>query len=291
MGDIGTNAPAHFNCLMAIVLGSTVVTEIFVSGIIHYADVWVAMAVFPYLLPFVFLAWYCHWVRYHRMRDLLLCAIWPFALSVVAGPLVEIAGRSSFPLVDGALARIDGYTFQTVTVVRWLQHFPPLSSAFDAVYVFLSPPLVLAPLLVTNFCRQPNAARRYIVSVTIALVLTTLLFALWPAAGPWTVEGFRPNEVQAAAESHLLALKLHHPVPGTARSAGIVSFPSFHTIIAVLAASALWNIRWIRWVGLVVCVGICLSTVTTGWHYVIDVLGGLGVAFAAWAAAVRLIRD
>jgi membrane-associated phospholipid phosphatase len=35
----------------------------------------------------------------------------------------------------------------------------------------------------------------------------------------------------------------------------------------------------------------CISTVTTGWHYVIDVIGGLAVAIFAQAVAVWVFRQ
>ena len=58
---------------------------------------------------------------------------------------------------------------------------------------------------------------------------------------------------------------------------GIVAFPSFHTILAILSVRALWGIGKLRAIGTALGVAICLSTVATGWHYVIDVLSGIAV--------------
>jgi membrane-associated phospholipid phosphatase len=281
---------AQFNYLMAALLGSMAIADVSLAQAIPCDRVWESMAILPDLLPFAAVVWFCHWTEYSRLRDFLLCLIWPVSLSIVSSPLLEMAGRDPFPLVDTALARIDTYMFQTGTVVRWMQHFPALSAISETVYA-LSVPLILAALFLPVCAGHANSGRRYIFSASVALAITIALFAMWPAAGPWRFEDFRPNERQAAAASYLLTLKSHHPNAAPSQLGNIVSFPSFHTISAVLSAIALWNIRWIRWVGLAVCVGICVATVTTGWHYVIDVMGGLAVAFAAWAAATKLIHD
>jgi membrane-associated phospholipid phosphatase len=60
-------------------------------------------------------------------------------------------------------------------------------------------------------------------------------------------------------------------------------FPSLHVALAILAANALviinkyWRIAAPIWATL-----ICISTLTTKQHYLIDILGGIGVAMASW---------
>jgi membrane-associated phospholipid phosphatase len=66
---------------------------------------------------------------------------------------------------------------------------------------------------------------------------------------------------------------------------GLICFPSFHTILAVLSAAALWAIPYVRWGALVVSALIVVSTITTGTHYVVDVVAGLAVAWVAVVAA------
>jgi hypothetical protein len=52
---------------------------------------------------------------------------------------------------------------------------------------------------------------------------------------------------------------------------GIVCFPSFHVIWAVLSGWSLWSIKPLRILGAELA---SLVVVTTGWHYVCDVLAG-----------------
>ena len=65
----------------------------------------------------------------------------------------------------------------------------------------------------------------------------------------------------------------------------MICFPSFHTILAVLAAIALWPLPRLRWMAAVWGTLIVVSTVTTGTHYLIDVLAGFAVAMVAQVAA------
>jgi membrane-associated phospholipid phosphatase len=71
--------------------------------------------------------------------------------------------------------------------------------------------------------------------------------------------------------------------------AGVVCFPSFHAIWAVLCGYAFSGFRRsVRIPVYVLAALMLLSTVTTGWHYVIDVLAGLMVAGVSLVIARRL---
>jgi len=96
-------------------------------------------------------------------------------------------------------------------------------------------------------CSYSLAAQRFIVSGTPASLLTGMIFATWPAAGPWTVEGYQPSKEQALASSELLMLKAHHSDLSRLQTDAIVSFPSFHTIVAILSATVLWDVRRVIW--------------------------------------------
>ena len=68
-------------------------------------------------------------------------------------------------------------------------------------------------------------------------------------------------------------------------------FPSLHVALAALAAAGLAAHG--RWTGIGAVVGALLtaaSTLTTKQHYVVDAVGGLVVAAAAWCVAGRWLR-
>jgi membrane-associated phospholipid phosphatase len=129
--------------------------------------------------------------------------------------------------------------------------------------------------------------RHFLFAASISLVLTLGFFSLWPAIGPWTVEAFNPGKTQAQVGTYLLSLK-SQAVPDGPELAGIVAFPSFHVVLAILATRALWGIAKLRPFCAALCLAICISTVATGWHYFVDVFAGIAVAavsqmIASWA--------
>jgi membrane-associated phospholipid phosphatase len=193
-------------------------------------------------------------------------------------------------MVDGALARIDaGMHFHTVTVVRMISHLPRVRLVLAIAYALI-PLLIVGSLLVPTLFGRVVDSRRFVLAVIIAAVVTAALFALWPAAGPWTVEGFVPSRGQTAVTDDLSLLKSTKPLPAKAGGA-VVAFPSFHVILAVLSVVAMWNVRWARWPAFALGMLICVSTITTGWHYLIDVIGGLAVAYLAQATANLILRS
>ena len=56
-------------------------------------------------------------------------------------------------------------------------------------------------------------------------------------------------------------------------------------VLAILTVPALWPIRGLRIVAVAMAALITISTITTGWHYGIDVLGGLAVSVVAYYLA------
>ncbi len=79
-------------------------------------------------------------------------------------------------------------------------------------------------------------------------------------------------------------------MPDRLKDAGVVAFPSFHVVLAILSVVALWRIRGVKWFALIIGILICVSTITTGWHYGIDVIAGLAVVLLAQLVANRLVE-
>jgi membrane-associated phospholipid phosphatase len=140
-------------------------------------------------------------------------------------------------------------------------------------------------------CGRMDKAKEYAIACLVAAALSIPLFAVFQAVGPWSVYNYAPSREQAGYVRTAEALKSGAPfVLDLGNQDGLITFPSFHTVLAVLTAVALWPIRYLRWPSTVLSVLIVLSTVSTGWHYVSDVLGGLLVAAVALAVARGYLR-
>jgi hypothetical protein len=65
---------------------------------------------------------------------------------------------------------------------------------------------------------------------------------------------------------------------------GISAFPSMHVAIAVWVALAFKERGWGP-IGIPFAILTAMGAITLGWHYSMDLVGGLAVALAAWRAA------
>ncbi|HEY3707062.1 MAG TPA: phosphatase PAP2 family protein [Terracidiphilus sp.] len=207
----------------------------------------------------------------------------------VMGVLIHIAGRSPYPLADQQLANLDAALhFRTASFVQQVAAWRPLRLLLAIAYGTTGF-MVIGAATIPAILGRAEASYRFILSIIFAVLATAALFYRWPAIGPWTVECFAPARDQAAVGVYLTQLRSALPVIDM-KSVAIVSFPSFHTVMAVSAAYALNCIQRVRWFTWTLCVLICVSTVSTGWHYGVDVLAGLALAVACNAIAGRMLK-
>ncbi len=233
---------------------------------------------------------------YERRDRRLADALRMTALGIVlsnAYPLPMYAlGAIGPPFADRALLRLDhALGIRVDALVRWVRAHPAAHAASDRIYdslVLFGVVALIAPAL----ARRTEKTRVMLLAIVIASVLSLAVFARVQAFGPWASGAFAPTAAQAETEAQLRALHGLHEggglvldlnVPG-----GLIALPSWHVILAVITAHALaWNrrvgaITW-AWGGLIV-----LSTLTTGWHYFVDVMAGAAIAALSIAAAERL---
>lgn len=126
--------------------------------------------------------------------------------------------------------------------------------------------------------------------MAIASILTIVALAFLPAIGPWTVFAIQPTQEQKIVQTTILGLRSAVQYPPLLTGA-IVSFPSYRVVLALLAAAALWSFRKARLCIAIVTLLICVSTITTGWHYISDVIGGIALAVVSHRAALGLLAD
>jgi membrane-associated phospholipid phosphatase len=266
---------ASFNCRIGLLVLVLVPAEIFLVrrfhlyGLSQYADVWPSVPIFLGCL------WYGHKCRLPRLIDACELAVWARVLFNVLTLLMQIAGRSPYPLVDRQLGAIDAQMhFQTVSIIHIVARLPPLVTILGFIYSLITW-FIIAAILVPPFFGDTVATRRFITGMVLASLIAAILFTFVPAAGPWTIQPILPTQKQAAVAAYLVHLKHSGPVLLESAHDGIVAFPSFHVVYAILSAAALGTIRRLRTPAWILATLICISTITTGWHYGIDVLAGI----------------
>lgn len=69
---------------------------------------------------------------------------------------------------------------------------------------------------------------------------------------------------------------------------GMVTFPSFHTVLALLVPFALRGYRWVFWPAVTLNAVVLVGTLTEGGHYLTDVLGGASIFVCSAFLVTRL---
>jgi PAP2 superfamily len=225
------------------------------------------------------------------IRDAVLVILWSIFLTFILNFPVVVAARLGLGigLQDAHLAQWDKAIGVSVPgVTEWAKsHWLGLMANKSYFLLF---PLMRIAILLPTLCGRVKHAQQFLLANVIAFALGLPIFSLLPAVGPWY--GYhlaaRPDQV----DSQALLLLLRQPGPCEYHlPAGIICFPSFHVIWAILCVQALWGFRWLRIPAALFSGAIILSTVTTGEHYFCDVLAGAVLAAMAILASRWLMTS
>lgn len=227
---------------------------------------------------------YWHEKSRTALRESALVLPWELLLAATLSFPVLIAARLRLPLQDSLFGHIDQLLGVSIpAIMAWADHHW-LGTAINRSYPWLLP-LLAATVFAPPLMGKTKQAREFLLANLIAFAIGVPLFALLPAVGPWSYYHFAPSPAQASCWAQLLSLRLPGPYLFQEQAAGVVCFPSFHVVWAILCAAALWGFRPLRIPAALLSAMIIASTLTTGWHYFSDLLGGIAVAAISMAIA------
>lgn len=232
-------------------------------------------------------AWYVAYVAFRNLKGYL-----PF-----------VADR----LWDTELARVDR--------LLWLGHDPAgvlhevLGTGWAAwvlsgVYVLWIGLVPAALAIALVWTRRSIAGALYVTAVSFNWLLGVAVYYLVPSLGPIYSRPQQFDDLPRTFNTDVQGLLLDDRVAvltdawDTRAVQTIAAFASLHVAITVttcLVAELLRLPRWVRLSGWVFAGLTCLSTVYLGWHFFVDVLGGVAVGtlaliLAAWTTGHPLRR-
>lgn len=196
------------------------------------------------------------------------------------------------PLADSWLMTCDSAMgVHLPSIVQWTAAHPGLKAVLDASYPSVMISTLLA-LIVLGLDSKQHRLQEFVLQFMIAGLLTTLVYFLLPAAGPFASYGYEPRPEQQRFLDHFYALRAGDlDVVSLSRLEGLITFPSFHTSWALLLAWGFRHSRWLRIPMLFLNLMVVVSTLTTGWHYGADVVGGVVVAVLAATITRQLMHS
>ena len=189
------------------------------------------------------------------------------------------------PLVDDALARFDtAVGLEWTTQYAWAVAHPTIYRAMDVIYELLLPQIPVVCFIVGY--ADPDRLRIFTLANAFGLTATVALFALFPAASTFTRAGvmhIADFAVQFdAVREH--GLRVLDPMKLT----GLISFPSYHALLAVLVACAFWRLPKLFPVALALETAIIAFSPLIGGHYIADIVAGIALGLASFYAAARI---
>jgi len=181
---------------------------------------------------------------------------------------------------DQAIQRLELWVFGSQLSYRWIREMPnPVFSwVMHACYLAYYAILCASPLGLW-FSGRRDPARRTIFAVMVTFYVCYVVFLFFPVAGPRYTFELAHNAATAVWPARAAQWVLDR---GDSWGA---AFPSSHVAAAVVAA--LCALRYWRSLGLVLApftIGLVLSVVYGQFHYAVDAVAGLIVAFAVFAS-------
>jgi hypothetical protein len=210
--------------------------------------------------------------------------------------VVYSLGRD-MPLWDAMAARADAALgFHWPDMLGWFNANPAISDLLAPCYQALLPqlPILLIALALAARLREAQVA---FLAGLIGLLVTHALALFLPAYGPYAHFGLtaaqHPNiELVSAAVTvpeHAL-VRTGTVLDIDARSLmGLITFPSFQALLAVVSAWAWWFAPYLRWPGVALNAGMLAATPLHGSHYLVDVIVGVALAVVSIVLASRIL--
>jgi membrane-associated phospholipid phosphatase len=220
-------------------------------------------------------------------------------LITTAGAVLSYAAAAvGYPLQDARLAAIDrAIGVDWIAIAKSVCGTPWLESTLAFAYrSSMTQVMLLVPLLALTAQRQRLSEFVALFAVTGGIVC--ILSAFVPAEAAFF--HFQPSVI--CPHVPLDGTLRYHPDLMALRAgsldtiefgavSGIVTFPSFHTALAIVVIYAAWGLRFFALPVLALNLLVIAATLPLGGHYFIDVVAGAAIAFLAIAGVRRLNRN
>jgi PAP2 superfamily len=216
------------------------------------------------------------------------------AFAATTGVLTYPAAAIGAPTHDGmfmAFERMIGIDWPAL--VNAMTRIALLNTVLALAYLSSLPQIAIT-ILVLGFADRHDRLAAYLSLLVVTLMCTVVLSALVPLYGPIASYGLGEDvgaRIVFDAKSFLSDFQALHQGRFTsfdlAKMGGIVTFPSFHCVLAVLTAWALAPVRRIGVAAIILNGVVVVSSVPEGGHYIADIPAGLALGFLAIAIWAR----
>lgn len=286
------------------IIGESVAKWVFLAVLAVIDAVWIGLSDFHFVLrpliglvPLLLIPTVAAWASLLWRKNRGLYVLFDtmaqiFAFAAVGQVLIYLLLSTDLPARDATMSAIDfAIGVDWPRYVAWIQAHPAFDLALDIAYI--SWVLEWFGALVVLAYRSEERVREMwgciLISSAIMFVMMMLLPAIsaFPFYGPAHPELVIPpdllfHDIGALRDGSLRVIDLP-------KTDGLVTLPSFHSIVALLLAYSMRGRRILFPVAIVWSVLVMISTLSAGGHYVVDSIAAALVTIVAAVAYRRAI--
>lgn len=288
-------APSPLAICLALVLGGSAILSVI---IVMAAGMHIEAAGFARFVVLAFamggLAYWCRARGLDNRFGSAAAIVGAATISLMICGVIANAGlRLGAPIADARLAVADAALgFDAGAIIRAVAQLPFLTQTLS--FLYNSSGIAVVLLIGWALLRQ-SVAKGWELAATafISMQMVALASPALPAFGAmrhFALEGLQGHGLPVGAGVYQWPAFAQFysggdPVLRLTDMGGVVAFPSFHTVLALLISQALAASRW-RVPALLWTAGIILSAIPMGGHYVVDLAAG----FVIWLVAASIAR-
>lgn len=189
------------------------------------------------------------------------------------------------PRMDALLAASDrAIGFDWPRVMAFMARHPALNGAALFVYSSMLPQVALITILLGS--TAPARVYEFCLALALSAIICIAVWSLAPSFGAFSVYPPPPSSMALALDSayardlvHLLRDGPGLISPHDAR--GLIGFPSYHAVLALLVAWYAWPLGFLRWPAIALNLAVLAATPVQGGHHLTDVIGAVPVTMLA----------
>jgi hypothetical protein len=186
--------------------------------------------------------------------------------------------------IDPALAALDrAMGFDWPRAMAWMARRPFLNLVAQAAYSSMLPQVALLTIVLAT--KEPDCVYRFLLAVALSALGCIAIWSFAPSFGAFSV--YPPPPAMALALDQTYAhdlIRLLRDGPGLISphdTKGLIGFPSYHAVLALLVMWYARKLAFLRWPALLLNSAVLLATPVQGGHHLVDVLAALPIAAVA----------
>jgi hypothetical protein len=244
-------------------------------------------------------AFYTRWRPNALFAHTLSITAFFIAFSMVMAPLSYYVTAFNWPLTDATLARIDQTLgFDWLALQRITAANPWLSWVGCWIYATSGLHMLFA-WVVLGIAGQTARLSQFLSALAVSTAAVLLICGVVPAVGAYAFYGITDGQLGYLKGTGAGVWHLEHfyglrdgmlRYIDLQKTEGVVTFPSYHTTVAVLSGWSLWRVRWLALPSAGYSAVVVLTTLPIGGHYFIDLIAGSAITVASIALAARVER-